>query len=79
MIRSTYTGIPEGMLRHEYNVCDSFIRLNSKLTSNGDRLLSGWQLKGRPSEASKVKSLSMGEPHSTLLRTSFARSHVWYM
>lgn len=32
MIRSTYTGIPESMLRHEYNVCDSFIHLNPKLT-----------------------------------------------
>lgn len=69
MIRSTYTGIPEGMLRHEYNVCDSSIRCGVQIDFDCDRLLSGWQLKGGKNKASKNRSLNIGEPHSTFLRT----------
>lgn len=53
MIRSTYTGIPEGMLRHEYNVCDSSIGCGVQTNFDDDRLLSGWQLKGGKNKASK--------------------------
>lgn len=69
MIRSTYTGIPECMLRHEYNVCDSSIRCRVQTDFDGDRLLSGWQLKGGKNKTSKNESLNTRVPHRTLLRT----------